>query len=44
MNPKAEERNRTADLLITSEPLYRLSYFGPKPAVRFRKGNSLPAA
>jgi hypothetical protein len=26
---KAEERNRTADLLITSEPLYRLSYFGP---------------
>lgn len=25
----AEERNRTPDLLITNELLYRLSYFGP---------------
>ncbi len=24
----AEERNRTPDLLITNELLYRLSYFG----------------
>lgn len=24
----AEERNRTADLLITNQLLYRLSYFG----------------
>ena len=28
LKPGAEERNRTPDLLITNELLYRLSYFG----------------
>src|SRR5207247_2642689 len=29
-NTRARERNRTADLLITSEPLCRLSYSGER--------------
>jgi hypothetical protein len=33
---RAEARNRTADLLITSEPLYHLSYIGDKEPVAMR--------
>ena len=29
----ASERDRTSDLLITNQPLYRLSYAGPKDRI-----------
>ena len=30
---RASERDRTSDLLITNQPLYRLSYAGPKDRI-----------
>src|SRR5678815_241121 len=32
---RADGRSRTGDLLITSQPLYRLSYIGAPPALGF---------
>ena len=32
-NKIASERDRTSDLLITNQPLYRLSYAGPKDRI-----------